>query len=113
MSKKRARVCDVESLGVGEARSFILGEGASRLDVVVVRTAESFIAYVNSCPHQLTPLETFPGQFWNEDKSLLVCSTHGARFRVSDGVCVSGPCEGKRLTKMTISISEGSVFLTN
>jgi hypothetical protein len=47
-----------------------------------------------------TPLETFPDRFLNEDGTLLVCSTHGARFRVEDGLCVTGPCAGKALKRV-------------
>jgi nitrite reductase/ring-hydroxylating ferredoxin subunit len=90
-------LCRFDEIGEGDARGFLIGEGAARRDVVVVRRSGVLYAYVNSCPHQGTPLETFADKFLNEDGTLFVCSTHGARFRVEDGVCVSGPCLGKSL----------------
>jgi nitrite reductase/ring-hydroxylating ferredoxin subunit len=83
-------------LGVpdGQARGVVLASGD---DIIFVRRGGVLYAYENRCPHQGTPLETFPDKFLNEDASLLICSTHGARFRIEDGVCVAGPCLGARL----------------
>ncbi|MEQ1863476.1 MAG: Rieske (2Fe-2S) protein [Micropepsaceae bacterium] len=104
-------LCQAEDIGEGCARGFVIGEGKDRLEVVVVRKHGALRAYVNSCPHQLTPLETFPDRFLNEDGTLLVCSTHGARFRVEDGYCVSGPCQGKSLVSISFEIRDGFVFV--
>ena len=102
-------VCRADEIGEGCARGFIVGE--ARVDVVVVRRGGVLRAYVNSCPHQGTPLETFPDRFLNGDGSLLICSTHGARFRVEDGYCVSGPCVGKSLRAVACSIEDGKVVV--
>lgn len=104
-------LCGSEEIAEGTARGFVIGEGANRCDIVLVRKHGTLHAYVNSCPHQLTPLETFPDKFLNEDGSLLVCSTHGARFRVEDGYCVSGPCEGKSLRPIATEFEDGSIVL--
>jgi nitrite reductase/ring-hydroxylating ferredoxin subunit len=90
-------ICRAEDVPEGCARGFIIGEGRERRDVVLVRRLGVLRAYLNSCPHQGTPLETFPDKFLSNDGKLFVCSTHGARFRVDDGVCISGPCLGKAL----------------
>ncbi|MBI1213526.1 MAG: Rieske 2Fe-2S domain-containing protein [Alphaproteobacteria bacterium] len=104
-------LCRADEISEGEAKSFIIGEGKGRRDVVVVRRNGNYHAYVNSCPHQLMPLETFPDKFLNEDGSLFVCSTHGARFRVEDGFCISGPCEGKSLHALTVALDEGRLLV--
>lgn len=80
----------------GQARGVTSGDDAR--EYVLVRRYGTLYVYENRCPHQGTPLETFPDKFLNEDGSLLICSTHGARFRVEDGLCVSGPCKGQSLT---------------
>lgn len=102
-------LCQADDIATGCARGFVIGEGKDRLEVVVVRTKDALRAYVNSCPHQSTPLETFPEKFLNEDGMLFVCSTHGARFRVEDGYCVSGPCEGKSLISIALDVMNGSI----
>jgi nitrite reductase/ring-hydroxylating ferredoxin subunit len=85
----------------GCARGLTLGEGREAQDYVLVRRSGVLYAYENRCPHQGTPLETFPDKFLNADGSLLICSTHGARFRAEDGLCFSGPCKGERLRRAT------------
>lgn len=104
-------VCRADDVAEGQARSFIIGEGVARRDVILVRRGGVVRAYVNSCPHQGTPLETFPDRFLNHDGSLLICSTHGARFRVEDGACISGPCLGKALGAVALSVRDGFVWL--
>jgi len=104
-------VCRLEDIGEGQARGFVIGEGAARLDVVVVRRDGIVRAYANSCPHQGTPLETFPDRFLSGDGKLLICSTHGARFRVENGLCVSGPCLGKSLKTLACVIDDGAVVI--
>jgi len=95
----------------GCARGVVVGEGAGRRDIILVRRDGVLRAYVNSCPHQGVPLETFPHKFLTADGSQFVCSAHGARFRVEDGVCVSGPCEGKSLRALAFSVVDGDVVV--
>jgi nitrite reductase/ring-hydroxylating ferredoxin subunit len=84
----------------GQARGVTLANGT---ELVLVRRDGALHIYENRCPHQGTPLETFPNKFLNSDGSLLICSTHGARFRVEDGLCVSGPCLGQRLRRAVLT----------
>ena len=104
-------LCRTDDVAEGEAKSFIIGEGKERRDIVVVQKSGRFFAYENSCPHQAMPLETFPDKFLNEDATLFVCSTHGARFRVEDGFCISGPCEGEKLRPLAITIDGETISL--
>ena len=104
-------LCCTADIAEGTARSCIVGHGAARRDIVVVRKNGRFYAYENSCPHQAMPLETFPDKFLNEDATLFVCSTHGARFRVEDGFCISGPCEGEKLRPLAITIDGDAINL--
>lgn len=103
-------LCRADEVSEGQARGFLLGEGVARRDVILVRRDGVLRAYVNACPHQGTPLETFPDRFMDPD-GLLVCSTHGARFRVEDGLCVSGPCEGKALQAVSFVVDGGAVVI--
>ncbi len=103
-------LCRVDEVAEGQARGFLIGEGVARRDVILVRRDGVLRAYFNACPHQGTPLETFPDRFMDQD-GLLVCSTHGARFRIEDGLCVSGPCEGKSLTAIACVVENGVVVV--
>ena len=104
-------LCRSDDIAEGQARGFLVGEGAPRRDFVLVRRDGVLRAYVNACPHQGTPLETFPDRFLNEDGSELICSTHGARFRVEDGYCVRGPCEGRLLRAVAFEVVDGCVVI--
>jgi nitrite reductase/ring-hydroxylating ferredoxin subunit len=104
----RIALCHADEIAEGQARGFLVGEGVARRDVILVRRDGVLRAYVNACPHQGAPLETFPDRFLDQD-GLLVCSTHGARFRVEDGFCVSGPCEGKSLQPIACVLENGVV----
>ena len=106
-------LCRAADIAEGTARSFIIGEGAERRDIVVVCKRGRIFAYLNSCPHQAMPLETFPDKFLNEEATLFICSTHGARFRVEDGFCVTGPCKGKSMSPVAIEISSGLLELSD
>jgi len=104
-------LCRADEVAEGCAHGVVVGEGAGRRDIILVRRHGVLRGYVNSCPHQGTPLETFPDKFLNDDGSQFVCSTHGARFRVDDGYCVSGPCEGKSLRVIACAIIDGVVVI--
>jgi nitrite reductase/ring-hydroxylating ferredoxin subunit len=104
-------VCRSADVGEGQARGFVVGEGTAQIDLILVRRYGELLGYVNSCPHQGVPLETFPDKFLTLDGSQFICSAHGARFRVEDGFCVSGPCEGKSLRALTISVVDGNVVI--
>ncbi len=104
-------LCRADEIAEGQARGFLIGEGAGRRDVILVRRDGELRAYVNACPHQGTPLDTFPDRFLDHEGRLLVCSTHGARFRVEDGLCVSGPCAGKMLQAIVFTVDDGAVVV--
>ena len=66
--------------------------------IITVTTDSGVRGYQNACPHTGGPLCP-PGLTpLSRDGAHLVCTTHGALFRVQDGVCVAGPCVGLRLT---------------
>lgn len=79
--------------------------------VLVVRDGEAMHAFVDACPHRGTPLGNPLGRVLDADGRHLVCATHGARFRLADGVCVAGPCIGARLTPVPVAVDDGRVRL--
>ena len=44
--------------------------------------------YVNSCPHIGLPLEPLPDRFLDAKRQHIICSAHGARFRIEDCLIV-------------------------
>ena len=96
----------------GTARGFELPGPGGPVDLILLRRRADVAAFVNACPHQGTPLNTTEDRFFTRDGRFLLCRTHGARFRPEDGVCVSGPCVGDRLTPHAVRVKEGRVLAT-
>ena len=104
-------LCRIDQLADPGTQNVVLGEGEDELDIVIVQTNGERHAYINCCPHQFIPLETFPNRFLTEDKKYFVCSGHGARFALNTGECVRGPCLGKGLDRLAIAEEDGAVYL--
>ena len=64
---------------------------------LVVHDAGAYAVFVNRCPHRQLPLDSGGRVFFTADRQWLVCANHGAKFEPHTGVCVGGPCVGKRL----------------
>jgi nitrite reductase/ring-hydroxylating ferredoxin subunit len=84
---------------------------AGRKAFFVIRAGGEIRGYLNTCPHQGTTLDWKPDTFLTHDKSLIQCSTHWARFRITDGECVAGPCLGKSLVPVAVRVRGGNVVL--
>ncbi len=80
--------------------------------VMVVRSGSMVRAYRNSCPHIGAPLDWEPGRFLDHQGKHILCSVHGASFRIEDGFCIGGPCAGKSLTEVKIVLKDGVLLLT-
>lgn len=104
-------LCRIDALADPGTQNAVLGEGEDELDIIIVQTNGARHAYVNCCPHQHIPLETFPNRFLTADKKFLVCSGHGAKFALDTGNCTSGPCIGQSLEKLAIAERDGAVYL--
>jgi len=104
-------LCRLDEIPEAGAKGVEIGAGPDAVDLIVVRRGSTVLGYLNSCPHQGTPLDTFPDKFLDQSGNFLVCSTHGARFRADDGHCVWGPCEGSRLTQVALRVEAGTVWL--
>jgi nitrite reductase/ring-hydroxylating ferredoxin subunit len=102
-------LCRLEEIPDGEGRNFVVDSGKSQ--IFVVRQGDRIHGYVNSCPHIGTPLDWIEDQFMTLDKQLILCATHGAQFRIADGYCVSGPCEGDSLQSISVVLQNGIVTL--
>jgi nitrite reductase/ring-hydroxylating ferredoxin subunit len=78
-------------------------------EALVVRDAAGTVhAYLNLCRHLPIPLDA-SGQFLVD--GLLQCGTHGARYQLEDGLCVSGPCRGASLQTLELAIEDGRLFV--
>jgi nitrite reductase/ring-hydroxylating ferredoxin subunit len=105
-------LCRLEDIADGQGKGFTLGRGAGSRELFVVRAGARVFGYVNSCPHQGTPLDWQEDRFISDETGLIMCATHGAQFEIEDGFCVAGPCAGDRLESVPVVLDgAGRVLL--
>jgi nitrite reductase/ring-hydroxylating ferredoxin subunit len=76
-----------------------------------VKSAGVITVYYNSCPHLGLPLQWQQDQFLNHDKSLIICSTHGALFEIDTGLCIAGPCQNQSLKMADFYIKNDRLYI--
>jgi nitrite reductase/ring-hydroxylating ferredoxin subunit len=104
------RLCALTDIPDGESKGFGPPRGGFT-GLFAVRRGDEVFAYVNSCPHVGTPLDWLPDRFLTSDNTRIICATHGAEFRIEDGVCTAGPCLGARLEQVMIEIKDGDLYV--
>jgi len=95
-------LCKADELPEGAARGFDpRGEGCDT--IFVVRKEGRLHAYRDACPHYGdTPMAWRKDAYLDGAGSRIVCSAHGAQFRIDTGVCTLGPCLGQSLTRVPL-----------
>ena len=58
------------------------------------------------------PLDWVEGEFLDTERKTIVCATHGAVFRIEDGICINGPCPGKGLQALSLEVRNGEVYVS-
>jgi nitrite reductase/ring-hydroxylating ferredoxin subunit len=76
-----------------------------------VRHQGTVRAYLNQCAHIPVELDWQPGNFFDAEGQYLICATHGATYRPSDGFCVAGPCRGSSLVALDCLERDGQVWV--
>ncbi|MBH89640.1 MAG: (2Fe-2S)-binding protein [Magnetovibrio sp.] len=107
------KLCELNQIDNNGSATFVAEKNGKKESLIVVRKKNKVFVYINSCPHIGTPLDFSPGQFLSKDKNFILCSTHGALFRISDGFCISGPCFEQTLTKVSVRIIDDKVFIVS
>ncbi|MGB8329349.1 MAG: Rieske 2Fe-2S domain-containing protein [Polyangiales bacterium] len=108
-------VCRVEDLREGVVRTAALGHDDAGLPVLALLLRDergALVAYRNLCRHLPVPLDGGTGDLLSEDGAHLVCATHGATYRLTDGYCVDGPCEGLALQPLSVREDQGDVYVS-
>lgn len=97
----------VEDIPSGGARNFVVQTKAGRFHGFAVRHGDGVVGYVDRCPHAGLPLAQRLDDYLSPGGELIVCSWHGALFRIEDGACVAGPCAGARLSPWPLRVADG------
>lgn len=105
-------VCRSETLveGGDGVRFEVPGEAAPE-PAFAVRSRGAARGYLNRCRHVPIELDWQPGRFFDDSGLYLICSTHGATYRATDGRCVGGPCRGQGLVALQVCERESTVWV--
>lgn len=102
------RLCALDDIPDPGSKGF--GDGTTD-SLFAVRRDGKVRVYRNRCPHAGMPLNWMPDRFLDRDKEQILCTAHGARFRIEDGECVAGPCPGEHLEAIPARVEEGEVWI--
>jgi len=109
MADREVTVCRLDELEEPGAREFEFETDDGRDYGFVVRRDGTVHAYVNSCPHTGASLNWAPDRFLTKAGDRIMCGVHGAIFRIEDGHCEQGPCEGRNLNALACEVVDGEV----
>jgi len=101
--------CHTNEIAEQGAKELILGMNS----FFAVKSEGTITVYHNNCPHLGLPLQCQQDQFLNHDKSLILCSTHGALFEIESGLCIAGPCQNQSLKMADYYIENEHVYINN
>ena len=103
------RLAALEDGGVVAVRLSPDASGRPREAIILFDSLRIVRAYVNLCRHLPIPLDAASRDFVRDGQ--LQCATHGARYRLQDGLCVAGPCRGASLFALEVHIEGDDVFV--
>ena len=102
----------LEELTDPGCREFQIGEGDWPFRGFVVRQGNEVHAYENVCAHVGHPLNWVPDGFLSKDRDSIQCASHGALYEIETGLCFRGPCAGKSLRRVEVSVRDGEIYVT-
>jgi nitrite reductase/ring-hydroxylating ferredoxin subunit len=110
-------ICNMNDIPSQKARGFQLmrldDDGTERpFSIVIVRWGRQVFGYLNKCPHDGVNLDWERNQFFDPNGIRLMCGKHGALFELGTGQCLEGPCKGRSLTPVALTIIDGEVCAT-
>ena len=109
-------VCSEEELQDGVVRTARLGQDDDGIPIMALLVRDGsgvIVAYRNLCQHLPVPLDGGTGELLSDDGAHLVCGTHVATYRLHDGYCVEGPCEGLALQQLYVREEDGDLFVSD
>jgi nitrite reductase/ring-hydroxylating ferredoxin subunit len=108
-----AALCELDARSACVVTLPAASTGRPREALVVLDASGQPRAYRNLCRHLPVPLQSLARgearRFTHDGE--LECRTHGARYRLHDGLCSAGPCPGSSLYALELEVRDGEVFV--
>jgi nitrite reductase/ring-hydroxylating ferredoxin subunit len=102
----------LEAIEDGKAKEYAFGVGIATFRMFVVRRGGAVYGYVNQCPHYSLPLNHHPDKFLTRAGDKIMCTQHLALFRIEDGACLDGACEGRALDPVPVEVRDGQITIS-
>ena len=103
------QLCPLASLPENTSRGFSVNTRQDNRQIFIVRRNGKLYGYLNRCPHTGVSLDWQPDQFLDITGKLIQCATHGALFRIEDGLCIHGPCVNQSLQPVPVRVTRGNI----
>jgi nitrite reductase/ring-hydroxylating ferredoxin subunit len=104
-------ICDASDLAEqGRGVRFELSRYGKLQPAFVVRFEGRPRAFLNQCGHVPVELDWQEGEFFDDSRLYLICSTHGALYHPASGQCVGGRCAGRGLIPVPVVERDGHIF---
>ncbi|VAW39041.1 hypothetical protein MNBD_GAMMA01-1916 [hydrothermal vent metagenome] len=107
MIGKLAKISDIKQ---GVLYECSLQTTSGPLSVMLYKKDGKYLAFKNLCPHHGRRMDYAAGKFLVADNGNIVCPAHGAEFNIDDGLCITGPCQGKSLESIQLQFNESDIF---
>jgi nitrite reductase/ring-hydroxylating ferredoxin subunit len=105
------RICRLGDLADPGSREFRVGEGDWPFVGFLVRRGDRVFAYRNYCMHVGHPLNWKPDEFLTRDRKHIICASHGAMYEIASGLCVAGPCAGRTLDALEVTVNGDEIYV--
>ena len=112
MARRERLICAASDIAEqGKGVRFELTRHGQPQQAFVVRFDGQPRAFVNQCGHVPVELDWQEGEFFDDSRLYLICSTHGALYHPASGQCVGGRCAGRGLISLPVVERDGLVYL--
>ena len=105
------RLCALAEIADPGSRGFTFRVEDRLFAGFVVLSGGRLHGYIDRCPHAGMPLAMTPDRFLTRDGDLILCASHGALFRIADGLCLGGPCAGRALSPWPVRLDGDDVVV--
>ncbi|GJM05547.1 MAG: hypothetical protein DHS20C09_15430 [marine bacterium B5-7] len=109
--QKKYLVCELDKLKAFGSYGWESVSNDLLVQYIIIYHQNKILSYLNRCPHTGVNLEWIPHQFLDRKKKFIQCATHGALFKIENGLCIHGPCVGDKLEEIENVIIEGKIYL--
>jgi len=112
MAERERLICAANDLvDQGRGVRFELDRYGKPQPAFVVRYNGTPHAFLNQCRHVPVELDWQEGEFFDDSRLYLICSTHGALYHPASGHCLGGRCAGRGLIPVPVVERDGHVYL--